>query len=255
SSPCKCGRTNTRIVGGEETGVHEYPWHVGLARRGQTFPFCGASVISSRHVLTAAHCTEPITKYRWKVEALIGYHQLTSTSSTLAAQRIPIGTIHQHSAYNPSTLANDIAIIELPSRLELEDPRVGPVCLPRPGLLYEDAAAFVTGWGRVSEGGSQAVKLQEVEVPVISNAECEVSYPGAIFSTSLCAGVAEGGKDSCQGDSGGPLVTAGGAGLEQVGVVSWGTGCARPGRPGVYTRVTEYLDWITATMGSEDQCA
>lgn len=65
----------------------------------------------------------------------------------------PHHRIHQHKAYNPSTLANDIAIIELPSRLELEDPRVGPVCLPRPGLLYEDAAAFVTGWGRVSEGG------------------------------------------------------------------------------------------------------
>ncbi|XP_070000475.1 transmembrane protease serine 9-like isoform X2 [Penaeus vannamei] len=221
SSPCRCGRTNKRIVGGQETGVNEYPWHVGVARRGQTHPFCGASVISPRHVLTAAHCTEPI---------------------------------HQHSAYNSNTLANDIAIIELSSRLQLEDPRVGPVCLPRPGLLYEGAAAFVTGWGRVSEGGSQPVKLQEVEVPVISNKECEVSYPGAVTSTSLCAGVAEGGMDSCQGDSGGPLVTAGVSGLEQVGVVSWGTGCARPGKPGVYTRVTEYLDWIAAIVGSEDQC-
>ncbi|XP_042877664.1 transmembrane protease serine 9-like isoform X2 [Penaeus japonicus] len=255
SASCRCGRTNQRIVGGMETGVNEYPWHVGLARRGQMFPFCGGSVISARHVLTAAHCTEPITKYKWKVEALIGFHQLTSTASTPAAKRIPIGTIHQHPGYSQSTLANDIALVELSSRLELSaDPRVGPVCLPRPGHLYEGAAAFATGWGKVKEGGSQPVTLQEVEVPVISNAKCEASYPGAILPTSLCAGLAEGGKDSCQGDSGGPLVTEGALGLEQVGVVSWGTGCARPGKPGVYTRVTEYLDWIAATTGSEDQC-
>lgn len=131
------------------------------------------------------------------------------------------------------------------------------------GELYEDRIGVVTGWGTTKEAGSTSCELQEVDMPVISNAACKANYSNEMISeTMMCAGYAEGLKDSCQvrpftksttntfffnqGDSGGPFITQrkGSSKYELIGIVSWGTGCARPGFPGVYTRVTSHLDWI-----------
>lgn len=256
STSCQCGRTYKRIVGGSETGVNEYPWQVGLAVAGTPHPFCGASIVGRRHVLTAAHCTKAITDKGWNVEVLVGDHDTTSNSDTPMAARIPIKAILQHLQYSTTTLQNDIALIELESALDLDsDPRLAPVCLPPAGKLFVGANAIVAGWGRLEEGGSQPQTLYDVILPVISNEVCEETYGNAIYPTSLCAGHVEGGKDSCQGDSGGPLVTEDDSVMVQIGVVSFGFGCARPKIPGVYTRVTEYLDWIKSHTGSEDTCA
>ncbi|XP_068220005.1 transmembrane protease serine 9-like [Palaemon carinicauda] len=254
---CQCGRIYKRIVGGVEADVNEYPWQAGLVRVGGVNPFCGASIIGRQHVLTAAHCTKAIQDYEWRVEVLVGgHHTSPSSSKTPVSARIPIDSIIQHPNYDTSTLRNDISLIKLAAVLDLDaDPRLAPVCLPTPEKLYVGAMAVVSGWGKLSEGGVQAHSLQKVWVPVMTNKECEFPYRGAIFPESLCAGYSDGEKDACQGDSGGPLTTEEDSHMVQIGVVSWGTGCARPGKPGVYTRVSKYLDWIKSVTASEDTCA
>lgn len=115
---------------------------------------------------------------------------------------------------------------------------------------------FVAGWGRTQEGGSSAAVLQELQIPILANSACQTRYKAVnklisnkqFDNAVLCAGVLTGGKDSCQGDSGGPLMLPQRVGLisyyYQVGIVSYGIGCARADIPGVYTRVTSFIDWI-----------
>ena len=123
-----------------------------------------------------------------------------------------------------------------------------PICLPDPTQDYDNVSAVVTGWGRLRSGGSQPDILQEVTVRTQSTEQCRGQYgPTAITNNMLCA--AAPGKDSCQGDSGGPLAVKGKNKIyRQVGVVSFGMECARPGYPGVYTRVTSFLPWIRQRM-------
>ena len=106
---------------------------------------------------------------------------------------------------------------------------------------------IAVGWGRTTEGGGPgATILQEVEVPMITTEKCQSLYPDSnVTDDMLCAAFDEGGKDACQGDSGGPYYKCIEKRLVHVGIVSWGEGCARPGKPGVYTKVSQYLDWIT----------
>ena len=107
---------------------------------------------------------------------------------------------------------------------------------------------FVTaGWGTTSESGCLSKNLLKVTVPLVSQADCSVSYPDGINDSMICAGFPEGGKDSCQGDSGGPILTGTGANRTLAGIVSWGEGCARPNKYGVYSKVNAAVTWINDT--------
>lgn len=127
----------------------------------------------------------------------------------------------------------------------------------RAGNAYVGTNGTATGWGTLKEDGKPSCILQEVEVPVLSNEVCstQTNYTASMITDNmLCAGyLGVGEKDSCQGDSGGPLIAEReDKRYELIGVVSWGNGCARPYYPGVYTRVTRYLDWIREN--SKDGC-
>jgi secreted trypsin-like serine protease len=160
-----------------------------------------------------------------------------------------------HESYDDDTSDNDIALIKLAMASNQTPVRLIEA---ETTLSGDRATATIVGWGRLEEGGAQSPTLQEVEIPIITNEKCQADYdavaPGRIEITDnmLCAGFDEGGKDSCQGDSGGPLSVRcdEGSSWEQAGVVSFGIGCARPGNPGVYTRVSRYLDWIQTTMAA-----
>ena len=123
-----------------------------------------------------------------------------------------------------------------------------PICLPDPTQDYDNVEAVVTGWGRLRSGGSQPDILRKVTVRTQSTDHCRGQYgPNKISQTMICA--AAPGKDSCRGDSGGPLALQDQKNSYiQIGVVSWGEGCARRGYPGVYTRVTSLLPWIRQRM-------
>ncbi|CAL4131309.1 unnamed protein product, partial [Meganyctiphanes norvegica] len=236
---CKCGQANRniRIVGGVETLVNEYPWQAALVISGTSQVFSGASVIGSNHILTAAHTIQGVIDNDISYQVLVGAHGLTNAASSqliLNADRFI-----QHPGFDSTLLDNDIAIIVLRDSIDFTSSEVRPVCLPNSDAdAYDSVTATVSGWGTTSFEGSQPDVLMEVDVPTMSNSKCQISYGNFITDNMICAGFDAGGKDGCQGDSGGPLTYNSGSGYIQIGIVSWGNGCADAGFPGVYTRVS-----------------
>ncbi len=240
------------IVGGQEADPGEYPWQVALVRSGQSLlsQYCGGSLIHREWVVTAAHCVEDETAD--EVDVAAGVHDLGVPDPGFV--RSAVTEIVIHPGWNPSTSDNDIALLRLATPID-ERPGAGAT-LPIAHLdrVASDAGpldgvmATVTGWGNTLPNPPGGVnypdQLQEVSLPIITNAACNAAYGGGITANMLCA--AAPGKDACQGDSGGPLIVFdnGQARWELAGVVSFGEGCAHPNFPGVYARVSQYNVWI-----------
>ncbi|XP_011878431.1 PREDICTED: uncharacterized protein LOC105567833 [Vollenhovia emeryi] len=250
---CSCGLRNeeSRIVGGQTTSMNEFPWMARLSYLNKFY--CGGTLINDRYVLTAAHCVKGIIfRFMWfMIKVTFGEHDrcIEKGPETRYVVRVLTGD------FSFLNFENDIALLRLNERVPLSD-TIRPICLPTTlDNEYVGVKAIVSGWGTLKEDGKPSCILQEVEVPVMSLQTCRnTSYsPRMISDNMLCAGYLEGQKDSCQGDSGGPLITEReDKKYELIGVVSWGNGCARPGYPGVYTRVTRYMDWIL--NNSKDGC-
>ncbi|RWS24007.1 plasminogen activator sPA-like protein [Leptotrombidium deliense] len=242
-------RFQEKIVGGREANRGELPWQVSLQlRRGSGwFHFCGASIINNNYILTAAHCVPDLKPSEFRI--VLGAHNLkASTGYEVIATA---SKIIAHERYDSRRMSNDIALIRLSKPLDLSGKSGAPInaiCLPekKEVTLAEGESLLVSGWGRLSEGGAAADKLQVVGVGYISNNNCNRYYPNKIYDGMLCAGFENGGKDACQGDSGGPIVKCkSGQSCVLLGIVSWGYGCARPSNPGVYTATASYLTWVS----------
>jgi secreted trypsin-like serine protease len=244
------GDPEPEIIGGGLADPGEYPFMVALLQRrvddryqGQ---FCGGSLINETAVLTAAHCVvnDVIQRRANRVDVLIGSNRLAPGPG----RRLHVTAVHVHPGYNPRTSGNDLAVLEL-AEAATEDPI--PVIGPGHFDLWDPGTvATVIGWGdrdRRDNVNAYPVRLYEVTVPIVSNAQCTNAYRGAYLKAKMvCAGdLANGGRDSCQGDSGGPLfVPDGGSGVVQVGIVSFGAGCGIARFPGVYTRVARYASFL-----------
>lgn len=245
------------IVGGIETEPNAYLWTVGLRSSKAGSNFCAGSLITRRHVLTAAHCVSSWSDSPSWVS--LGSHFLKGTKD---GQYVQVAHRHRHPTYgSPKRMSYDFAILEL----EEEADETWPViALADVSGQNEQVGVNATcaGWGTTTQGGAQSdVKLQ-VSVPIVSNAQC-LRQVNNIDDSMICAGVPAGGKDACQGDSGGPLWTLRPSMNNDdddddddnddndneeepvlVGVVSWGIGCARENLPGVYARVSTALEFI-----------
>jgi len=249
-----CGRVNraSRIVGGVETEVNEYPWQAGLVAREDTRTFCGGTVINNRYVLTAAHCL--VGWLNFDVQVLLREHKIGAADGEM---RYDVSKLINHPKYTDAYKGYDFALLRLAQQLDFSalNNKVAPACLPSSSSgAFANVDAIVSGWGTTASGGQQATKLLEVTVKTLSNQQCLTSYQGVLNDKMLCAGVAAGGKDSCQGDSGGPLVTAVSGRYTLIGVVSFGMGCGEAAYPGVYARVTEELAWITQNTADAGLC-
>lgn len=173
-------------------------------------------------------------------------------------QVISIEKVTPHQRYSACSYAHnnyDIAILKTTKPMAWVFTQdgygsVNRICLPHINDEYNEGEnVTVSGWGVMSEGeGSISNVLNAVDVPVVTNEECKVAYGQRVNQDHVCAGLKQGGKDSCQGDSGGPLVRKRGGQSELVGVVSFGYGCAQAGSPGVYTKVSHYIDWIERNL-------
>lgn len=217
-----------KIVGGVEAAKGEFPFIVSL-QSSWGGHFCGGSLIKKDWVLTAAHCIPGGID-----TVVIGLHD----QSAQDVERLAVEKVIPHPDYNKKPQDFDFALVQLKG-----ESKFPPVALNRAEIPAK-AKMVTAGWGATSEGGGVANLLQKVTVPYVTADRCAKAYPGKITEQMLCAGFDKGGKDSCQGDSGGPLVLGSGEKRVLAGVVSWGEGCARPKKYGVYSKVSSVLEWI-----------
>ncbi|XP_061844671.1 suppressor of tumorigenicity 14 protein [Colius striatus] len=246
---CACGRhllKKNRIVGGEDAISGKWPWQASL-QMGAHGHVCGASVISNRWLISAAHCFLDSGSVRYSVpsgwRAYMGLHTINEKSNRIAMRSIKRIIIHPR--YDQSISDYDIALLEMETPVFFSE-LIQPICLPSTSRVFVyGTICYVTGWGAIKENSHLVKTLQEARVRIINQSVCNKLYDDLITSRMLCAGHLNGGIDACQGDSGGPLACTGkGNRWYLAGIVSWGEGCARRNRPGVYTRVTALYDWI-----------
>ncbi|MFI9009580.1 S1 family peptidase [Actinosynnema sp. NPDC053489] len=215
------------VVGGREAPAT--PWAVALFDGGAFF--CGGALIAPDKVVTAAHCTVSRSalgsrdRLPANLTAVVGRADLDTAEGRVAR----VAALWRHPAFTQVSAGDDVATLTLATPLPYRPIRVGTAA---------SGQARVYGWGRTGELDAPSRRLREVDVPIRTDAECAAAVPDYRPGGMLCAGYPEGGKDACEGDSGGPLTV----GDELVGLVSYGRGCARPGQPGVYTRLSRYRE-------------
>uniref|UniRef100_A0A8C2J276 Plasminogen n=1 Tax=Cyprinus carpio TaxID=7962 RepID=A0A8C2J276_CYPCA len=242
----KCGqpavkpkRCFGRIVGGCISKAHSWPWQISLRTRGKNH-FCGGTLIDAHWVLTATHCLE-MSESPSAYKILLGIHTERATESS--KQERDVSKIIKGPA------GTDIALLKLDRPALLND-KVLPACLPdKDYIVPSDTECYVTGWGETEGTGGEGF-LKETGFPVIENKVCNRPsfLNGLVKEHHMCAGNIEGGTDSCEGDSGGPLVCFSQNTFVLQGVTSWGLGCAKAMKPGVYTRVSKFINWIEQSM-------
>jgi len=246
----------TRIVGGSAAAEGSVPWQASLAVSGSNI-FCGASIVTDRHLVTAAHCVAGVEQsVLGMVDILINEYDTTDDKSPV---RRKVRKVVIHPGFDENTLRNDIAVVTLKRSIRLVGGPISSVCLPTTTFNTPvNSVATVTGFGTTSADTDQpSTRLLTVDVNIISNSDCKFKnnvYSSKVVDTMLCASVPQGGKDACKRDSGGPLVSSEGGKNTLVGVVSWGQGCAEARYPGVYTRVSKYRDWIDKMVVSGRKC-
>jgi trypsin len=242
------------VVGGQPAS-QPYPHMAELRDRGSYV--CGASLVAPDKILTAAHCVEDA-----KASDLSFVLGRPVRSDTSRGEEIRARSLEIHPRWDPSTYAYDVAVVTL----ERPSTAGTPIALATPaadrGLWEPGDDVRVIGWGaRVGYdvlGLTITDRLQEVDVPIVSDAECDRNYRLTLMGgidprTMVCAGNLHGTEDACQGDSGGPLMGFAADGtLKQVGVVSWGFGCGYPTQYGVYARTadTTLYDWLAPRVGT-----
>ncbi|MFF9811110.1 S1 family peptidase [Streptomyces coeruleorubidus] len=235
-------RPGSYIIGGSQVADGTYPFMTALMFKGsgsgRDRQFCGGSLINPVVVMTAAHCVEGMKPK--DLELAVGRTVLSSKQGKLRN----VHDIVVHPRYGKGEAGYDLALLEMSKPVE----GTAPIRMPTPGtdaLIKPGAKATVIGWGNTNtEVPKYANRLRQVKVPLLSHDECKVAYDAYNKKVEICAGVE--GKDSCQGDSGGPMFrTVPGRTPIQIGVVSWGDGCAAQGAPGVYTSLSSAKLWKT----------
>jgi secreted trypsin-like serine protease len=233
-----------RIIGGRPTNIEESPWQVALIFGQYKEPFraqfCGGSIIGDSWIATAAHCVvnDAINRAASNVNVVAN-----TTFYNSGGDRIEVEDIRVNSDYNPASNDSDIALLKLKGHAT----PLKAITLPNPNDdLPPNTNLTVTGWGTVREGDAGTAYLISANIPVVPNTVCNdsASYNGAITNKMICAGLRAGGLDACQGDSGGPAVATSNQAKLLMGIVSFGEGCARKDKYGVYTNVRAFRSWI-----------
>ena len=231
------GVVSPQVVGGTRATQGEFPFMVRLSMG------CGGALYSSRLVLTAAHCVGA-TGANTSITATLGVVDLQSTSGRI---QVRSNYVYRAPGYNGN--GKDWALIRLATPVTTL-----PTLKIATTSAYDTGTFTIAGWGSASEGGSQQRYLLKATVPFVSDTTCNsrTMYNGSVIATDeICAGYTQGGVDTCQGDSGGPMFRRDNANAWiQVGIVSWGNGCARPNYPGVYSQVSYFASNIASAAAS-----
>ncbi|XP_023161208.2 uncharacterized protein LOC111592952 isoform X2 [Drosophila hydei] len=236
-----------RVVQGNVARRGRHPWQATIRTRGRggiSSHWCGAVVISKRHLLTAAHCVYGHPKGAYFVRVGDHYANIAEHSEVDSF----IETWYTHEQFRqPTHMNNDIAVVVLKTPLKFND-YVQPICLPELGApLLENRTCTISGWGSIKSGVSTpSQELRAAQLPILADTTCKQMnvYGDAMTEGMFCAGSMDASVDACEGDSGGPLVCSDEDGETLYGIISWGQHCGYQNRPGVYVRVCHYVDWI-----------
>lgn len=247
-------KIETRIVGGHDALSGQYPFMVAILRAGVSSvslaQICGGSIISSKYVMTAAHCVTNDSGVAYPsmlYEVGLGYTDLDKDSG----ERVKVKSISVHPNYKQgASNNNDIALLELETLTTRQKVALANVA----DGTFENQESTAIGWGLTdpNKSNSYVSKLQEVGLPIVSNTDCHAAYGNEITDNMICAGLFQGGKDSCSGDSGGPLLVSVSGKIKQVGIVSFGSGCAEPNYYGVYARVSSFASFIEPYLDKDN---
>jgi secreted trypsin-like serine protease len=232
------GAAQQPIVGGTTTTATAYPFMMQITDASGN-QFCGGTLVAAKKVVTAAHCV--VDETASSVRVVGGRTYLSGTNGTVGK----VSKIWINPAYTDATNGDDVAVLTLSTSMPYTP--ASYVSSSQTGVYAAGTTARILGWGTTSENGSSSNQLRTATVPIVSDSNCKSSY-GSDFVASdmVCAGYSSGGVDTCQGDSGGPLLIGG----VLAGITSWGNGCAEPGYPGVYTRLTTFSGLVTAQVNS-----
>lgn len=263
-SVCGINPTTDKIYGGRQTSFDEYPWLAALEYEDKNDGIrkikCAGTLITKRHIVTAAHCIKTPHKM---LRAWLGDWQISTDPDcqntdgfVLCNEKVQkVETSHAvyHPKFDDESIKNDIGVIFL-ERDAIFNTYVKPICLPSHSLLNppRGTTLFATGWGVTEKGSTSDIKLK-VELPLKNNNECNRALFENLIYAQLCVG-GEDKKDTCSGDSGGPLMnyylndTTGEQNWYLIGVVSYGYECGVEGFPAIYTRVASYVHWIVKTI-------
>jgi trypsin len=237
-----------RIIGGQPATLGEFPFYASLEQAPDGTPFyvCGATLLNARTAVTAAHCVQRLT-----LGAQVRAGSVNRLSGGVVAA---ISNVIIHPSFGGTDRSNDIAILKLSTPIATS----ANIAYARLPTANSDPAAgtvlSVAGLGATSTDDENPPPptnvLLRVDVPVVQRATCrsllQAQEPSLLITEfMICAGYEEGGRDACGGDSGGPLVDKS---RTLHGIVSWGIGCANPQTPGVYTRVSRYIPFITSNL-------
>ncbi|XP_065222885.1 chymotrypsin-like elastase family member 2A [Planococcus citri] len=239
-----------RLINGKETQPGAWPWQVSLQllhpKFGLIKHWCGGVLILPSWILTAAHCIHN-DLFSLQLAALwtavLGEWDRDLDENTEI--RIPIENIFVHEHFN--NFQHDIALLKLSRATGRYDKGIGTVCLPSGGELSAPSICIATGWGKTSPKGQLSSTLRQIRVPLHNNTVCKAKYGSTIpiQSSHLCGGKLDGKFGACIGDSGGPLqCTLKDGRWFLAGITSFGSGCAKPGYPDVYTKLSFYMPWI-----------
>lgn len=265
-----CGHSNSisnRIFGGNESILGTWPWMVALGYQevngnsNELHWLCGGSLITNTHILTAAQCVVNRKTVRLTMARLGDLDLDNNVTDGATPLDVPIDDIIMHEMYNPRENTNDIAIVKLKNSVSYAE-FIQPICLPiqldMKHINMTNPMPFIVGWGSTQElffsSESRNTAMMEVQIPLTDIEKCKEAYASGynvIDDRVLCAGYQEGGKDSCDGDAGGPLMWPKENQFYLMGIVSYGfISCGEANRPGVYTRVTSFVDWIVEKINN-----
>nr|XP_054956442.1 brain-specific serine protease 4 [Pan paniscus] len=248
--PPACGKPQhlNRVVGGEDSTDSEWPWIVSIQKNGTHH--CAGSLLTSRWVITAAHCFKDNLNKPSLFSVLLGAWQLGNPGSR--SQKVGVAWVQPHPVYSWKEGARaDIALVRLERSIQFSE-RVLPICLPDASIhLPPNTHCWISGWGSIQDGVPlpHPQTLQKLKVPIIDSEVCSHLYwrgagQGPITEDMLCAGYLEGERDACLGDSGGPLMCQVDGAWLLAGIISWGEGCAERNRPGVYISLSAHRSWV-----------
>ncbi|XP_059615747.1 plasminogen-like [Phlebotomus argentipes] len=240
-----------KIIGGRTSRRGQWPWQVAIFNRFKE-AFCGGTLISPHWIITAAHCV------RKRLYVRLGEHNLEVKDGTEVEYRVEYAI--KHPKYDKKTVDNDVAMLKLPREM-IPSAFIGFACLPdKHQSLPVGAQCTIIGWGKRRDQDDAGTNvLHEAEVPIITNEECKaVYYDYTITKNMFCAGHKKGRIDSCSGDSGGPILcrdyTKASNPWTIYGITSFGDGCGKRNKFGIYTKILNYVDWIWSVVNCNGVC-